>query len=99
MTDRADEKIAELLRSDAPAERDGVFRLRVMERREQKRFRNWSLLVLAAGLALGVVSLIGLSLGGQALDAASVIVVVGLAAAAYYFYMPQVSQMLRRFRR
>jgi hypothetical protein len=98
MTDGADEKIAELLRSDAPAERDAVFRLSVMERREQKRFRNWSLLVLAVGLALGVVSLIGVSVGGQALDAAGVIVVVGLAAAGYFFYAPHVLHILRRFR-
>jgi hypothetical protein len=93
-----DDRIGEKLRADAPAAHDPLFRLSVMERRERKRFRNRSLQLAAVGLALGVVALIGISIGERARDAVGVIVVAALAAAAYFLYSPRLEQILRRFR-
>jgi len=98
MTEDADERIGELLRSDAPGALDPLFRLSVMERRERKRFRNRSLQVLAGGLAVVVVAMVGMAIGGQALDAAGFLVFTGLAGVVYFRRPPQIEQILRRFR-
>ena len=93
-----DDRIGELLRGDAPAAHDPLFRFSVMERRERNRFRNRSLQLLAIGLALGVIALAGVGLGVKARDAVGILVVASLAAAAYFFYSPGLEQILRRFR-
>jgi hypothetical protein len=98
MTEDANERIGELLHSDAPAAHDPMFRLSVMERRERKRFRNRSLMVLAGGVVVAVVVVAAMAIGGQALDAAGFLALTGLAAVVYFRRPPQIEQILRRFR-
>jgi hypothetical protein len=98
MTEHGDERIGELLRSDAPAAHDPMFRLAVMERRERRRFRNRSLQVLGGGLAVAAVVLAGMAIGWKALEAAGFLVFTGLAVAVYFYRPPQIEQILRRFR-
>ena len=56
-----------LLRADAPPARDPVFRLRVLERREQRQFQRRSFTMLAGALVIILVSTFGVSIGGGAL--------------------------------
>jgi hypothetical protein len=59
MNQDVDERLGRVLRADAPPERDALFRLRVIERRERVRYRHRTLtLVAAAALTtlLGVAS-------------------------------------------
>ncbi len=92
-----DDRIGELLRGDAPPAHDPMFRLSVMERRERNRFRSRSLQMLGVGLAVILVSLIGIAVGAKVFDVAGLVVIASLAA-GYLLYSPQLEQILRRFR-
>ena len=75
MTDDQDARLTELLRADAPAERDALFRLDVLERREQLRFRRKVLLLLAAALVTLVLLALGADwLGEQTLAPAGMLI-------------------------
>jgi len=78
MTQDIDERLGKLLRADAPPERDALFRIALLERRERKRFRHRSLTLLAAAAVLGVVPAVALTLVDNPL-AAGVIAIFGMA--------------------
>ena len=67
-----DARLAALLRgaAPAPAERDALFRLRVMELRERRRFHRRRALIAAAALAGAAIALFGLIAGGELRTAA-----------------------------
>jgi hypothetical protein len=97
MNEREDERLGQALR-DAPPERDALFRLSVIERRERQRFQRRSVgLTIASILFLAVVSF-GWSAGaGLVVTAASVALGAGLIVACIVS-APGVTEILRRLR-
>jgi len=78
MNQDVDERLGRLLRADAPPERDALFRLRVIERRERLRYRHRTLTLLGAAALtalLGVASFTAV----QSPFAAGAIALLGLA--------------------
>jgi hypothetical protein len=98
MTQDQDARLANLLREDAPPAHDPLFRLSVLERREQKRFRNRSFLLLAAALAFAAISWIVINAGGQVFETAGVMLFGAILAVGHFLYAPALMQLLRRFR-
>jgi hypothetical protein len=92
-----DDRIAELLRADAPAAHDPLFRISVLERRERNRFRRLALMLGVIALALSVIAAIGVSAGGDTAVTAVVLVIAVILAAAYTLYRPAVTRLLQRF--
>lgn len=98
MSEQQDHRIAELLRWAAPAARDPVFRLRVIERREQWLFQRRLYIMLAGIIAIIVVSTLAIIVGGRALEMAGVAVAgVALASACLAFWHG-LSRIVRHFR-
>jgi O-antigen/teichoic acid export membrane protein len=62
MTQDTDDRLGRLLREDAPPERDPLFRIRLLERREHRRFRQRSLALLVGAAVLTVIPAITLAL-------------------------------------
>jgi hypothetical protein len=54
MNENLDEKLGQLLRQDAPPERDPAFRIALLERRERQRYQHRQRMVLACGAMLAV---------------------------------------------
>ena len=98
MTYKQDEPFAILLRQQAPAARDLVFRLKVLERRERREVRRRALLLLGAALAVAVISLIGVSMGGKTYETARVALFAVATAISGVTYMPALARLLRRFK-
>jgi hypothetical protein len=69
-----DERLSSLLReaAPAPAARDAMFRIQVLELRERNRFRRRVVLTAATGILAGGIALAGLVAGGELRVAASV---------------------------
>jgi hypothetical protein len=89
-----DERIATLLNADAPPERDPVFRVKLLERRERQRFHRRSLAVAGAALASTVIALGGYSASIRVEEAAS-IALLCTSVAALLVYAPVVLRFLR----
>lgn len=91
MSNGIDEELGRLLRADAPPERDALFRIQVLERRERHRYRRLAmkrLVVTAALITLPAVLLVDepikaalFVLFGLALSAALVVSFQGLRQA------------------
>jgi hypothetical protein len=81
MTQDIDDRLGRLLRQGAPPERDPLFRIRLLERRERRRFRQRSLLLLGGGAALVVLPVLVFGLAADPL-AAGLVLVFSLAAIA-----------------
>ncbi|HET8712610.1 MAG TPA: hypothetical protein VFM23_02880 [Gemmatimonadales bacterium] len=96
MTDRLDKAIAELLRKDAPAERDPLFRVRVLERLERVRYRRRLYAALAAAAVFTAIALIGAEAGGSTREGVRVLLVAA-ALIAVYFVVAPVTQLFLRF--
>jgi len=92
-----DDRIGELLRADAPAAHDPLFRISVLERRERNRFRQHALMLGGIALALSVIAAIGIGAGGDTAVTAVVLVIAVILAAAYTLYRPAVTRLLQRF--
>lgn len=94
MTD-ADHRITTALQQDAPPASDPAFRLQVLERREQQRFRRHALTSIAAATVTVTVMLVLAVVGGRMYTAGSVILfaVVLLTASAY---LPVFGRLIRR---
>jgi len=97
MSEHLDERIGDLLREDAPPARDPAFRISVLERRERKRFLRQSAILGLIALALAVVALVGIAVGGDTAITAIVLMIAVVLAAAYAFYAPLVNRVLQRF--
>ena len=93
-----DARLADLLREDTPPAHDPLFRLSVLERREQKRFRNRSFLLLAAALAFAAVSWIVIDAGDRVFETVAVMLFGAVLAVGYFLDAPALMQLLRRFR-
>jgi hypothetical protein len=91
-----DEKIAGLLRQDAPPARDPMFRLNVLERRERERFQLRTRLMVAGGLLVAVIALVGVSMGGDVAQTTIALLVLAALASGYVLYRPAVTRLLQR---
>lgn len=98
MTADVDAAIANLLRDDAPRERDPLFRVAVLERLEHARFRRRRRALLALALTFAAIASFGLLARGEARDAAGVLLVGAALTAAYFVLLPGVTQLLSRAR-
>ena len=87
MTQDIDERLGRLLRADAPPERDPLFRIRLLERREQRRFRQRSLTLLVGAAVLTVIPAITLALVDNPIAAgviaAFVVALIGAGLASF----------------
>jgi hypothetical protein len=104
MTDDLDQKLGNLLRADAPLERDPLFRIGLIERSERQRYhrRQRTLLVSAVGLA--VLFAVIIAVGAAALPRAElfraglVIMLVLALTIAALFSIRGVRQVIRSLR-
>lgn len=65
MTDDIDEKLGKLLREGAPSERDPLFRIGVLQRRERQRFQRRTHKLIGAAALPAVFAVVGASLGDR----------------------------------
>ncbi len=98
MTHDPDPRFAELLRRDAPAERDPVFRVEVLCRLERAKYRRRLSALLALGLVLAAIAAVGVGIGGAAREATGVLLVGAALTAAYFIVAPALTQLLSRLR-
>jgi len=91
-----DERITAALRHDAPAPRDPVFRLQVLERRERQRFRRRAWGSLAATVAVAVLSALTATAGGEAYTAGSVLLFALVLITVAVVYLPGFERLIRR---
>ena len=98
MAQDMDERLANLLLGDAPAERDPMFRLGVLARRERQRFRRRSAWLFAAALGCVVFFLTVAATHAASLQAAAALMVSCVLAVSYSLYAPAVAQIVRSLR-
>jgi hypothetical protein len=98
MTHDPDPLFADLLRKDAPAERDPVFRVEVLCRVERAKYRRRLVAVLALALVVAAVAAVGVGTGGAAREATAVLLIGVALTAAYFIVTPLLTQLLARLR-
>jgi hypothetical protein len=91
-----DERIGALLRENAPPERDALFRLAVLERREQKRFRRHSTLLLAAALATLAVVAVTYAMSADLVTSAITAMIAATLMGACFLSVPGALEIRRR---
>ena len=97
MSEDRDERIVEILQAGAPPARDPAFRLRVLERREQRQFQRQLAIMLAGLLAILLVSIFATGMGRAPLKTTGVLAVGIALASAYLAFRGRFLQILRRF--
>lgn len=97
MSEDKDDRLAELLSAAAPPARDPVFRIKVLERREQRQFQRRSFTILAGALAILLLSMFSLDFEGGALTATGALVVVAALVSTYLAFRRHLPRILRRF--
>jgi len=91
-----DERITAALQHDAPPPRDPLFRIQLLERREQQRFRRRTQQALAAGAAVVIVSALTVSAGNMAYVAGGVLLFALVLVSAAVVYLPEFGRLIRR---
>ena len=91
----ADERVAIALQDNAPPPRDPVFRLHVLERREQRQFRHRAFTALASPSAMAIMSALAVRAGGEAYTAGSVLLFALVLITAVVIHMPEFGRQLR----
>lgn len=103
MNNNLDDRLGQLLRQDAPPERDPAFRVGLLERRERQRYKRRQRWVLASATLLAVLLalVVGLSQGlGLRLWMTSLVALFCVAAlAAFLGSIRGVMLALRHLRR
>jgi hypothetical protein len=94
-----DEKLGALLREGRVPERDPLFRIRLLERREQQHFRRRAWLLRVALAVLMVLPAIGLALGSRLLPVSLIVVFVAACIAAAVFSFRGLKLLWRQLRR
>ena len=99
MSHETDPRIADLLRAEAPAPRDPLFRVRVLERREERRYRRRLYTMLVGILVIFILSASAISIGVGAggLGIVGTIITGAALATAWLAFRGSLSQILRRF--
>jgi hypothetical protein len=91
-----DERIGALLRENAPPERDALFRLAVLERREQKRFRRHSAMLLAAALVTLAIVAVTYAMSADLVTAAIAAMIAATLMGACLLSVPGALEIRRR---
>ena len=91
-----DDRITTALQHDAPPPRDPLFRIQLLERREEQRFRRQIKQALAVGAAVLVVSALTVSTGSMAYVAGSVLL-FALVVVTGAVYLPQFGRLIGRW--
>ena len=98
MNEDIDAKLGRLLRGNAPAERDPLFRIRVLEHRERQRYQQRQRVVLMAAVALAVLPALVLALAGQLVTFGPLVLFGGALVTAAAFALRGVRRALRWLR-
>ena len=96
MSEDLDDALAERLTAAAPAERDPMFRIAVLQRREEDRFRTRNLMLAAGAVALAVAGAISLYLRPDLIGEVAIALIVLAAGAAAWIFSPAVRSVARR---
>ena len=96
MSEDLDQKLAERLTAAAAAERDPMFRIAVLQRREEDRFRTRNLMLAAGAVALAVAGAISLYLRPDLIGEVAIALIVLAAGAAAWIFSPAVRSVARR---
>jgi hypothetical protein len=95
MNDEKDERLSQFLLRKAPPERDPLFRVKVLERRERLRFRRSVLQLVGSVVAIAVALAVGFRVGEGTYEVAR----AGLFAAAFgvavTVYLPLLMRLFR----
>lgn len=86
--DEQDDRLTRLLLRGAPPERDPLFRIKVLERRERRRFRRSVLLLIAGVLVIMVALAVGIRIRGETYDVARILLLGAAAVVAIAVYVP-----------
>jgi amino acid permease len=92
-----EEKLGQLLRSDAPHARDAMFRLSVLERRERQRYQRKSVILAASAVMLALVLWVGFTSTDRIATFFIAALCIALAGACV-LSVPGVLQLVRRLR-
>jgi hypothetical protein len=92
-----DERFAELLCEDAPAERDALFRISVLERRERVRFQRRSRVLFMAAVVVAFIFGVGFGIGADLFMTTLVALLIAGLTAAFLLSVPGVMEMKHRF--
>jgi FtsH-binding integral membrane protein len=93
-----DKQLSHLLQTLAPPERDALFRIKVLERRERREFIRRVALLLGAGVLAVVAYVLAATAGGTNQVARGLgLAVAGVMAAA--MYLPALLKAVRGMRR
>ena len=94
MHDEKDEQLTQLLLRNVPS-RDPLFRVKVLERRERRRFQRNVLQLLLAGVVIALALAVGVSVGGGASEAVRAVALVAGMAVAITVYVPLIGRLWR----
>ncbi len=98
MSEKRDDRIAQFFREAAPPARDPVFRLKVLERLEQRRFQRQVSIMGAGVLLILAASLFARSMGEGDLQTVGALAVSAAVGTAYFAFQGGLWRTLRRFR-
>jgi hypothetical protein len=98
MSTEIDARIAELLRHDAPARQDPMFRLRVLKRREQQRFRRKAVWLALAALVVVAAVAIGYGAYAALMERLGVVLLCATIIGSGMWHAPVVAHFVRRLR-
>ncbi|HEY4365018.1 MAG TPA: hypothetical protein VGN17_28905 [Bryobacteraceae bacterium] len=97
MSDEKDLRIAGLLHQGAPPSRDPVFRVSVLERREQRRFQRRLYTMLAGVVLILLIAVAAQSLAGPKLERAGALLAAGAIGVACVAFRGSLGQVRKRF--
>ncbi len=98
MKDDDDDQVNHLLRNLAPPERDPLFRIRVLERRERRQFVRRVALLVGAGVIAGVAYAFAIA-GSGTNEVAHGLGLAVAAVVAAVIYVPALLMAVRGMRR
>ena len=93
-----DERIATVLRENAPPRRDPRFRVAILERLERQRFKRRLLLLAVAAIAVVTLVSIGYGARSNASDSIGVLLLCAALAVSAFRYAPVLTYFVRRWR-
>jgi len=97
MSEGRDDRIVEYLRQAAPPARDSLFRVKVLEGREQRQFQRRLFTMLAGAFVIIVALAFAVGIGSGALVPTGALVVGAALASAYLAFRGRFLRVLRRF--
>jgi len=97
MSEERDDRLHEFLNAAAPPPHDPLFRLRVLELREELMFRRRFFIMLAAALVIVLMCLLAFTIGGKALETIGALVVGTALAGGYLAFRGRALEILRRY--